>query len=186
MSMVSLINITEVTPLNLVLIFVGFVFCFLSYGLRLVAHIYMYNKEADVLPFNFLLSFTFLGYIGWGYWSAADPVKMNSPSSICIPIGIGLAVIGFGLFIYSETKKHGVGEKDELVTTGIYSKIRHPMYIGLVLLHFGYPFIFKSFVTCLSTILWVSFILTWKHFEEKNLERRFGQKYIDYKRQTWF
>ena len=41
-----------------------------------------------------------------------------------------------------------------LVTTGIYSKIRHPIYIGLILLHVGYPFIFKSVAACLSTILW--------------------------------
>jgi protein-S-isoprenylcysteine O-methyltransferase Ste14 len=41
-------------------------------------------------------------------------------------------------------KKHGVGEEEALVTAGIYSKIRHPMYIGLILLHIGYPVIFKS------------------------------------------
>ena len=186
MSIVSFLSIAEVTSVNLVLIIVGFVFCFLSYALRLATHIYMNKKGADILPFSVILSFTFLGYIGWGYWSAGDPVKMNIPSAISIPIGIVCAAIGLGLFVYSETKKHGVGEEEELVTTGIYSKIRHPMYIGLVLMHFGYPFVFKSFVTCLSTILWLGFILAWKYFEEKNIERRFGQKYIDYKNQTWF
>ena len=111
---------------------------------------------------------------------------MNISSSISIPIGVVLTAVGFGLFLYSEIKKHGVGEEEALVTTGIYSKIRHPMYFGLILLHVGYPFIFKSFAACLSTILWAGFIAIWKRFEEKNLERRFGQKYIDYKRQTWF
>jgi len=103
-----------------------------------------------------------------------------------VPVGVALAVIGFALFLYSEMTKHGVGEQDALVTTGIYSKIRHPMYIGLVLLHFGFPFIFRSFIACLSTFLWMGFISVWTCFEEKNLEQRFGQKYVDYKRQTWF
>ncbi|MEE8591881.1 MAG: methyltransferase [Spirochaetia bacterium] len=55
-----------------------------------------------------------------------------------------MTAVGFGLFLYSEMKKHGVGEEEALVTAGIYSKIRHPMYIGLILLHIGYPVIFKS------------------------------------------
>jgi protein-S-isoprenylcysteine O-methyltransferase Ste14 len=146
----------------------------------------MYRKGVDVLPFRVLLILTFFGYFGWGYWCGADPVKVNIPYSVSVPVGVVLAVIGFGLFLYSEMKKHGVGEEDALVTTGIYSKIRHPMYIGLVLLHFGFPFIFRSFVACLSTVLWAGLISIWKIFEEKNLEERFGQKYIDYKKQTWF
>jgi protein-S-isoprenylcysteine O-methyltransferase Ste14 len=111
---------------------------------------------------------------------------MNIPSSVSLPLGVTLGVIGFGLFVYSEIKKHGVGEADKLVTTGIYSKIRHPMYIGLVLLHIGFPLIWKSFTACLSTILWASIIAVWTGFEERNLLRRFGQRYIEYKRQTWF
>ena len=186
MSAMSFLSVAEVGCLTLILIIVGAVFCFLSYLLRLLTHISVYRKGAEVLPFPVLLIFTFLGYFGWGYWSAADPVKMNISSSISIPIGVVLTAAGFGLFLYSEMKKHGVGEEKALVTTGIYSKIRHPMYIGLILLHVGYPFIFKSFAACLSTILWAGFIAIWKRFEEKNLERRFGQKYIGYKRQTWF
>jgi protein-S-isoprenylcysteine O-methyltransferase Ste14 len=48
------------------------------------------------------------------------------------------------------------------------------------------PFIFRSFITCLSSILWTAIICVWTHFEEKNLERSFGQKYLDYKKATWF
>ena len=121
-----------------------------------------------------------------GSLSSADPVKMNIPSAVSLPVGVSLAVLGMGLFLYSELRKHGVGDADTLVITGIYAKIRHPMYIGLVLLHLGYPLIFRSFTACLSTVLWALIIAVWTHFEEKNLERRFGQRYIRYKRQTWF
>jgi protein-S-isoprenylcysteine O-methyltransferase Ste14 len=91
-----------------------------------------------------------------------------------------------GLFLYSELKKRGVGDQDELVISGIYSKLRHPMYIGLIGLHIGFPFILRSFTAFVSTILWAGFIAAWTHFEEKNLERRYGRRYIDYKKQTWF
>jgi protein-S-isoprenylcysteine O-methyltransferase Ste14 len=129
---------------------------------------------------------TFLGYFGWGYCSGADPVKMNIPSSLAIPVGAGLAVLGLGLFLYSELKKHGLGNRDQLVTSGIYAKIRHPMYIGLILLHIGYPFTARSFAACLSTILWAAMIAAWTRFEELDLERRFGKTYLEYKKGTWF
>jgi protein-S-isoprenylcysteine O-methyltransferase Ste14 len=182
----SFLSITEVSNANLILIIAGAILCLVSYILRLAAHISNYKKGVDVFHFHALLIFTFLGYLGWGYWCGNDPVKMNIPFSFSVPLGAALAGIGFALFLYSEIKKHGVGQEEELVTMGIYSKIRHPMYIGLVLLHIGFPFIFKSFIACLSVIIWASFIALWTRFEEKNLERRFGRKYLEYKRQTWF
>jgi len=182
----SFLSVEQASPLNLALIIAGASLCLASYLLRLLAHIHSYTRDGEIFNFRFLLIVTFLGYFGWGYWSSADPVKMNIPSAVSLPAGVALAVIGIGLFLYSEIKKHGVGDADSLVSTGVYSKIRHPMYVGLVLLHLGYPLIFKSFAAALSTVLWTGIIAAWTHFEEKNLERRFGQRYIDYRRQTWF
>ncbi len=178
--------IEKINSLTLILIIVGATLCLASYILRLATHIFIYTRGSAVINFRLLLILTFLGYFGWGYWSGADPVKMNIPNSVSIPVGVTLAAAGLGLFLYSELKKHGVGDADQLATTGIYAKIRHPMYIGLVLLHIGFPFIARSFIACLSTILWAGIISLWTHFEEKNLQRRFGQRYIDYKKQTWF
>jgi len=184
--MMTFLVVEDINTLTLILIVLGATLCLLSYILRLAAHVFSYTRGSGVINFRLLLILTFLGYFGWGYWSGADPVKMNIPSSVSIPVGVTLAAVGLGLFLYSELKKHGVGDADKLTTTGIYSKIRHPMYIGLVLLHIGFPFIAKSFIACLSTILWAGIISVWTHFEEKNLERCFGQRYIEYKKQTWF
>jgi protein-S-isoprenylcysteine O-methyltransferase Ste14 len=180
------LSVQDVSAVLLVSMIVGAALCLLSYILRLAAHVSRYRKGAVRLDSRFLPVLIFVGYFGWGYWCGADPVKMNIPSSVSVPAGVALAVTGIGLFLYSEMKKHGVGAQEDLVTDGIYSKIRHPMYIGLVLLHIGFPFIFKSFIACMSTILWAAFIAVWTYYEEKNLERRFGRKYIDYRRQTWF
>jgi len=184
----SFLYVVNISTVNLTLAIVGASLCLFSYILRLTIHIYIYKKQVEFskIFFKYLVIFIFLGYAGWGVWSGVDPVKMNISSYISIPIGVILTVTGFGLFIYSEMKKGGVGEKEELVSTGIYSKIRHPMYVGIILFHIGYPFMFKSFIACLSTILWAAFIFTWKYFEEKNLERQFGKQYIEYKKKTWF
>jgi protein-S-isoprenylcysteine O-methyltransferase Ste14 len=178
--------VEQINPLTLALLITGAFLCLASYASRLHAHISRATRDTRIFNFRFLLVLNFLGYFGWGYWSGADPVKMNIPSSVSMPVGVTLGVTGMGLFLYSELKKHGVGDADTLVNTGVYSKIRHPMYVGLVLLHLGFPLIFKSFTAFLSTISWAGIIAAWTHFEERNLERRFGQRYLDYKRQTWF
>jgi protein-S-isoprenylcysteine O-methyltransferase Ste14 len=172
--------------LSLILMISGAALCLVSYLLRLAAHILTYWRASSPIDVRLILAVTFLGYFGWGYWSGADPVKMNIPARVAVPAGASLAAAGMGLFLYSELKRHGVGDTDRLISTGIYSKIRHPMYIGLVLLHFGFPLVARSFTACLSTILWTGIIAAWTWFEEKNLERRFGERYRRYKRQTWF
>ena len=172
--------------LPLALGILGFSLCLLSYLLRLAAHISSFKGGRSAIGFRALLIVTFLGYFGWGYWSGADPVKMNIPTPISLPVGVILAAAGLGLFLYSEIVKHGVGDASQLYTRGIYARIRHPMYLGLILLHIGFPLIAKSFLALLSTVLWGGIIAAWTHFEEKNLERHFGQRYRDYKRRTWF
>ncbi len=184
----SFLEIVNISTANLILAIGGAILCLLSYIVRLTIHIHIYKKQVEISKrfFKYSVIFVTLGYAGWGVWSGVDPVKMNISSYISIPIGVILTVTGIGLFLYSEIKKGGLGNEEELVSTGIYSKIRHPMYVGLILLHTGYPLIFKSFIACLSTVLWSAFIFTWKYFEEKNLERQFGKKYIEYRKKTWF
>ena len=180
--------IQDISATTLVLCIIGAVLCFVGYATRFALHFYQYKKQAD-LPqrvYRFSLVIVFLGYLGWGFWCGNDPVKMSIASSLSLPLGIALAVIGFGLFGYSEMKKGSVGEEQELVTTGIYSKVRHPMYIGIILFHIGLPLIFNSFVALMSTVLWAAIIFAWKVFEEKNLVRQFGESYVEYKKRTWF
>lgn len=72
-----------------------------------------------------------------------------------------------------------------LVQSGIYSKIRHPIYwgasiasIGWVILTHSTVLIFVAAVTILSSIVRAS-------LEEKKLIEIFGEKYISYKKRTW-
>jgi protein-S-isoprenylcysteine O-methyltransferase Ste14 len=44
----------------------------------------------------------------------------------------------------------------------------------------------KGFSAFVSTFIWIVFILVWKQYEEKNLERKYGERYREYKKKTWF
>lgn len=183
------IQVKIVSNFQLLFSIIGALLCLLSYIIRLYIHMYEYKKQSELPKKLFPVSFiiVFFGYLGWGFWSGYDPVKMNISSAVALPVGIAVTVIGFGLFMYAEiTKQHTENRSGGLITTGIYSKLRHPMYLGIILFHFGYPFTVKGFTAFVSTFLWIGFILVWRHYEEKNLERKYGERYREYKNQTWF
>jgi len=67
-----------------------------------------------------------------------------------------------------------------VVTTGLYSKMRHPQYLGMILSHIGITFLVSGVLSLLITPLVIieNWILCWK--EEKELVREFDEEYKEY------
>jgi len=107
----------------------------------------------------------------------------------CI-LGAAIALPGFALWF---TAKLQLGasftlrpDTRKLVTTGLYSRIRHPIYLFSTLAVLGTA-------VCLHSIYFYAFVglavaaQLWRiRMEEKVLRERFGQAYLDYRRRTWF
>ena len=109
---------------------------------------------------------------------------MNIPDWIRY-IGLLLFLIGVFLFIFSHMKLGGLKDKGELITDGIYSKIRNPMYLGFIIWIIGFPVFMQSAFTLASSAIWVSHIIYWKTLEERELEKKYGE-YREYSKNTWF
>jgi len=60
------------------------------------------------------------------------------------------------------------------------------MYLGIIFIHVGLPLFFGSMITLLSALIWIPMIILWKHWEEKHLEKKFGEEYLIYKKTTLF
>lgn len=114
-----------------------------------------------------------------------DPVKIGGGVPIAILGGI-LGITGVALFGAAVRSKQGFQETTGLVTTGVYSRLRHPMYLGILLIHLGFPLLTDSALSIFSAVLWAPQILLWKHWEDEELEERFGETYRGYRRQTFF
>lgn len=74
-------------------------------------------------------------------------------------------------------------EQSELVTSGIYSSIRHPIYTGLLLATLAT--VVQS-LSGLKLIIWLALVILLvlkSKFEEQLLERRY-EAYAEYKKQT--
>jgi protein-S-isoprenylcysteine O-methyltransferase Ste14 len=68
-----------------------------------------------------------------------------------------------------------------LITTGPYRWVRHPFYVGLVLMIFGVSVATANWlILALAALLWFVFLLPRTRIEEQKLIERFGADYRDY------
>ncbi len=102
----------------------------------------------------------------------------------------GVALYFCGMFIHLLSHKEHkqahskVEDIEKIVKTGIYSKVRHPGYLGLILMFFGVAFWFANLVSVvIAIILSILWILTALK-EEEYLLRKFGKEYGEYMRKV--
>ncbi|HVR46105.1 MAG TPA: isoprenylcysteine carboxylmethyltransferase family protein [Candidatus Binatia bacterium] len=71
-----------------------------------------------------------------------------------------------------------------LVTTGLYARIRHPSYLGLLVSALGWCLAFRSGVGVLLTLLLVPPVVARMNSEEALLSSQFGADYDAYRSRT--
>lgn len=100
---------------------------------------------------------------------------------ISIPFIIIGAWLGIGSVKKTTLKVAETHRTEKIVSSGLYSVIRHPQYLGGILAHIGISFLLSSFLSLITTpvIIILNFLISWK--EEKELTKEFGKEYEDYK-----
>lgn len=108
-----------------------------------------------------------------------------------------LIVPGFPLVVWSITqcfRAQGTPvpfkPPPELITTGLYGVVRNPMHLGWTLVLYGIAVLMQSFIL-LFVFMPLFIIVHWLYItqiEEKELEKKFGTAYVEYKKQVpmWF
>jgi protein-S-isoprenylcysteine O-methyltransferase Ste14 len=105
--------------------------------------------------------------------------------------GFITGIAGLSLCFYSQTKmgdswRVGIDEKakTELITTGLYSYIRNPTYLGLFLLNIGVWLIWPTWTIFILNLVFVLFLEIQVRCEEDYLQKVHGMKYLQYKSRT--
>ncbi len=81
---------------------------------------------------------------------------------------------------------HSHAEVRELVTHGLYSRLRNPIYVFVDLMLFGLILVFgRLWLLAPLAVLVLGQILQ-SRSEATVLQAKFGQAYLSYRAQTWF
>jgi protein-S-isoprenylcysteine O-methyltransferase Ste14 len=139
--------------------------------------------------FYFIASaiFFFLSYIGWIPlpWNVSPPARwaMLAIGALLYFPGISLVLWGRLALGKNYFVSTGFGAQlfagQQLVTTGPFAIVRHPMYIGLILAAFGGLLIYVTWTmlvfACLAPLV---LIRAWR--EEQALAAEFGEQWKEY------
>jgi protein-S-isoprenylcysteine O-methyltransferase Ste14 len=142
------------------------------------------------------LIMTILFFVVWGgdslsffvFRFSTVLVGLFSLPALLLPAILSL---GFGLYLIAKSHKAVFGEtidQPRLVDSGVYSWVRHPMYLGILLFCLGFFFVSPSL---LSFGVWLAFFILYDKmatYEEKDFIRISGEEYIVYQKRVskWF
>ena len=143
-----------------------------------------------LLLFIFNPLFIILGFNEGKYWLSVNISLLNS----LLTSILGILILSLGAIIGTlgryQLRRFGHGvlsiqDEHQLITTGIYSFIRHPIYSGGILGIIGFYLAFQSFL--LLIVLTLLYFIVLRHrllFEEKMMIDEFGESYEEYMKQT--
>ncbi len=76
--------------------------------------------------------------------------------------------------------------KPELITGGLYSQIRHPLYLATILIFGAMALIYPFPVVIMFALSMIVYTIIGAYFEERKLVLQYGDEYNEYKKQAGF
>ena len=113
------------------------------------------------------------------------PLSRADPLGLLILL-VGVAAIGSALWALRSqyTLRVETSEARTLVQTGPYRYIRHPIYLGLILVFFSAPIAWTNEYGALLAVPTIPLLLRRIGIEERAMGQRFGDEYTAYLRRT--
>ena len=119
-----------------------------------------------------------------------ETYKSVSSNPVMKSIGVALCAIGLAFAIWARVylgKNWGMPMslkvEHELVTTGPYSFVRHPIYSGLLLAMLGSAFV-SVMIWLLPFAIFCAYFVYSARIEEKLMTTQFPNQYLKYKKRT--
>ena len=145
-----------------------------------------------VLCLNIFIILVSLNIFIYNYWKDVLPSILLPYSEIFQVVGFTLVIGGnitlllayHELGIYWAYPFDGVHKEKKLVTTGIYSKIRHPIYLSFNLFCIGFNLMLLDYILLILYIIGAFGLYFQALNEEKGLMVYFGEDYINYMENT--
>ena len=130
-------------------------------------------------------------YVGYSYY----PLPISLPETFPWPYWLSVTwalIIGIpaGYIMLRGVLDAGeegmIPRKKGKLFAGVYKKLRHPQAMGELPLWWSFSLLLNSPFLALYSFIMIPIFVTLALYEEKDLEIRFGKKYIKYKETTGF
>ncbi|MFB2833774.1 methyltransferase family protein [Floridanema evergladense] len=138
-----------------------------------------------------ILAGQFIAFLVIHWWAIYDFSRSPTTTTVWQAIGIIILVSAIVINQLAIRTLKGLFDRitikpnHHLVTTGIYSQVRHPVYLSYVLYLVGYCTILQSFVSLVMSVVSCTIWLGNRiNIEEKMLIERFGDRYQAYQSKT--
>jgi protein-S-isoprenylcysteine O-methyltransferase Ste14 len=107
------------------------------------------------------------------------------PWFIRFPVGVILLIFAFYLAQSGLRAVFGrPQETPHVITGGVFSVVRHPIYLGAILAYAGMTCLTLSLVSAALLVVIIVFYHYISRYEEKLLTQRFGDEYREYMRKV--
>ena len=126
-------------------------------------------------------------FVVWGLDSFLFHVTDFFVVFVPVAVRLVLAAVALGFALLFLQLSHGmiygrVRDSPQVLNMGVYGRVRHPMYLGTLLIYVG--FILATF-SLLSFAVWAGILLLYDRmatYEERDLIRLLGDDYRDYQK----
>jgi protein-S-isoprenylcysteine O-methyltransferase Ste14 len=120
----------------------------------------------------------------------ACAVLYLSPRRVLWFVGLGVACVSFPLWVLARLQLGASfsikAEARRLVTNGLYSKIRNPIYVFGAVASFGVMLALQFWPALLLWLAMTPLQFIRVRREERVLREAFGEQYEHYRSRTWF
>lgn len=127
-----------------------------------------------------------------GPWSDRQSIAVISGSEAVRYIGIVLLASGFVLMHWAEAALENlfsvevtIQKSHRLITSGPFRLLRHPRYLGIILLITGIALVFRSWLAILLVITLLPVLIVRIHDEDALMHAQFGGEWRHWAEKTW-
>ena len=180
---------------NYLILALSWIAYFILHSVLASTQVKVYVKQISITFYRYyrliytLFATVSLIFILWFQYSFKSPLLLNSLilkyfSSLLLVIP-GFAIMSASIFKYFKLLSgirsiYLATPPAELKLNGIHKYVRHPLYLGTLLLVWGLFFIFPFLNNLIAVVAITMYVLVGIKYEEKKLVKEFGKDYTEY------
>ena len=154
-----------------------------------------WGKEGYARIFNttsiltLLIAFLSMNFWDWIYFITQPALIQPLLFVLGILSGVGgvvLSMMASRVISVSTVADMRTDRKAELITDGIYSRVRHPLYLATVLVFSALALIYPFPVVIVFSLSMILYTMIGAYFEERKLVLHYGDEYLEYKKTAGF